>query len=657
MQTPTPPAMLRTHRAALLLAPLAAALGAASPAAAQAPATAPAPATAAAPRQGPTDPKELEAFLDGLMAAYLRDKHIAGATVAVVRDSALLLAKGYGYADLATRTPVDPRTTLFRIGSISKLFTWTAVMQLVEQGKLDLDADINRYLDFKIPDTYPQPITLRHILTHTPGLEEDGRDLITDDPARVATMKDWLPAHMPARVRPPGVHASYSNWATGVAGYIVERVSGMPYDDYVEQHLFGPLGMRYASSRQPLPAALAPHQAQGYEFVAATGAYTPKKFEIITGAAPAGSFSVSAEDMAAFMRAHLAKGAWNGRRILADSTAVRMQTRLHGHDPRLPGFAHGFYEQTTAGPRAIGHGGDTQWFHSDLILLPTEGVGFFVSFNTSTGSQVSFKPFADDVLGHYYPQPLPPVAPAAADAKANARFAGEYVFNRNSYTTFQKALALQGTLKVVADTSGALIVSSPLGAMRAVRVDSLLFRDEQGHDLLAFQQDASGAITHAFLSATPMMAMERRNGLQAPSVHLAILGFGVLTAVGTLGAAIVRFFGRHGRVGTPEALVRQGRWTMGMAALAIVAFVAAIAGMASDPTAYILGSRFGPLMAALALPVLAALLTAMGAGLAVRQWRAGAGSVAVRVRHTLAVAVMAVFCWSLYSWNLLGWRL
>ncbi len=657
MQTPTPPAMLRTHRAALLLAPLAAALGAASPATAQAPATAPAPATAAAPRQGPTDPKELEAFLDGLMAAYLRDKHIAGATVAVVRDSALLLAKGYGYADLARRTPVDPRTTLFRIGSISKLFTWTAVMQLVEQGKLDLDADINRYLDFKIPDTYPQPITLRHVLTHTPGLEEDGRDLFTDDPARVASMKDWLPAHMPARVRPPGVHASYSNWATAVAGYIVERVSGLSYDDYIERHLFEPLGMRYASSRQPLPAALAPHLAQGYEFVAATGAYTPKKFEIVTGAAPAGSFSVSAEDMAAFMRAHLAKGAWNGRRILADSTAVRMQTRLHGHDPRLPGFAHGFYEQTTAGPRAIGHGGDTQWFHSDLILLPTEGVGFFVSFNTSTGSQVSFKPFADDVLGHYYPQPLPPGTPTAADAKANARFAGEYVFNRRSYTTFQKAVALSGAVKVAADTSGALLVATPFGAMRMVRVDSLLFRDVQGHDLLAFQQDASGAVTHAFLSMAPMMVLERHPGAQAPTVHLALLALGLLTAVGTLTAAVVRHFGRHGRVASPDALVRQGRWVMAGAALLVLGFVAAIAGMAADPIKYILGNDLGTLKAALALPVLAALLTAMGAGLAVRQWRAGAGSVAVRVRHTLAVAVMLAFCWSLYSWNLLGWRL
>jgi CubicO group peptidase (beta-lactamase class C family)/energy-converting hydrogenase Eha subunit E len=647
-----------TRVAALLTVVLvsAAPLAGAQPASASQP-PAPAAAPASAAQAGPRDPKELEAFMDGVMAAYLRDKHIAGATVAVVRDSTILLAKGYGYADVAKRTPVDPRTSLFRIGSISKLFTWTAVMQLVEQGKLDLDADINRYLDFTIPATFPEPITLRHVLTHTPGFEEDGRDLFTDDPARVASMKTWLPAHMPARVRPPGVHASYSNWATAVAGYIVERVSGVDYDTYMERFLFEPLGMRYASSRQPLPAALQPYMAQGYQYAAATGGYTPKKFEIVTGAAPAGSFSVSAVDMAAFMQAHLFTGAWNGRRILADSTARRMQTRLHGHDPRIPGFAHGFYEQSTVGPRAIGHGGDTQWFHSDLILLPSEKVGFFVSFNTSTGSAVSFKPFADDVLGHYYPQPVSPLPPSKDDAATLGRFAGEYVFNRRSYTTFQKAVALQGAVKVAVDTGGALRVATPFGTLRMMQVDSLLFRDVLGHDLIAFQQDASGTVTHAFLSMAPMMVLERQTGMRAPSFHLAILGLGLLTAVATLGAAVVRFFGRHGRVHQPDALIRQGRWVMTGGALLLVGFVAAIAGMAADPIRYILGNELGTLKVALVLPVLAALATGTGAGIAVRQWRTGAGSVAMRVRHLLAVTVMLACCWSLYSWNLLGWRL
>ena len=174
------------------------------------------PSTAAV--RGLRDRAELEAFMDGIMTAQLRDHHVAGATVSVVKDGALFFAKGYGSADVRQQRPVVADSTMFRVGSISKLFTWTAVMQLVEQGKLDLNTDINKYLDFKIPATFPQPITLTHVMTHTPGFEEEPRDLFTEDSTHIQPMGKWLPAHMPKRVRPPGTFASYSNWATATAG-------------------------------------------------------------------------------------------------------------------------------------------------------------------------------------------------------------------------------------------------------------------------------------------------------------------------------------------------------------------------------------------------------------------------------------------------------
>src|SRR5919205_1933343 len=215
----------------------------------------PAPTVPVAVR-GVHDRAELAAFLDGVMAANLRDKHVAGATVAVVKDGALFYAKGYGYSNVDRRAPVHADRSLFRIGSTSKLFTWTAVMQLVEQGKLGLDTDVNQYLDFKIPATYPQPITMRHIMTHTPGFEEDGRDLITDDTAKLIPLGRWLQTHIPGRVRPPGTFSSYSNYATALAGYIVQRTSGIPFDNYIEQHILVPLRMSETTTRQPLPARL-----------------------------------------------------------------------------------------------------------------------------------------------------------------------------------------------------------------------------------------------------------------------------------------------------------------------------------------------------------------------------------------------------------------
>ena len=157
------------------------------------------PAGAPAAR-GLRDRAELEAFMDGVMVAQLRDHHVAGATVSVVKDGALFFAKGYGSSDVRQQRPVAAESTMFRVGSISKLFTWTAVMQLVEQGKLDLNTDINTYLDFKIPATFPQPITLTNVMTHTPGLEEDPRDLFTEDSSHITPMGKWLPgAHAEAR--------------------------------------------------------------------------------------------------------------------------------------------------------------------------------------------------------------------------------------------------------------------------------------------------------------------------------------------------------------------------------------------------------------------------------------------------------------------------
>lgn len=193
------------------------------------------PAAVAAPALTAAD---VEAFFDGMIPLQLEQREIAGVVVVIVYQGRVLFAKGYGYADVARKIPVSPQTTLFRPGSISKLFTWTAVMQLVEQGRLDLDRDVNEYLDFAIPPAYPQPITLRHILTHTPGFEDVLKNLFATDPAKLLSLREYLVGQLPQRIYPPGVTVAYSNYATALAGYIVERVSGQPFAAYVAEHIF-----------------------------------------------------------------------------------------------------------------------------------------------------------------------------------------------------------------------------------------------------------------------------------------------------------------------------------------------------------------------------------------------------------------------------------
>jgi CubicO group peptidase (beta-lactamase class C family) len=610
------------------------------------------PATIApAPGRGVRDRAELEAYLDGVMAANMRDKHVAGATVAVVKDGALLFAKGYGYANVAKRTPVDAERTLFRIGSTSKLFTWTAVMQLVEQGKLDLDTDVNKYLDFKIPATFPQPITLRHIMTHTPGFEEDGRDLIGDDSTYNIPLGRWLATHIPGRVRPPGTYASYSNYATALAGYVVQRVSGVPWDDYIQQHVLAPLGMTHTSTRQPLPARLHDDMSQGY--IWGGGAYVPKKFEIVEPM-PAGSIAASATDMSKFMIAHLNDGTFNGQRILADSTAKRMHARAFTHDPRLPGFALGFYEKTSHGLRIIGHGGDTQYFHTDLALVPDEKLGVFVSYNTVTGGELSFSQFLTQFLDHYYPAAPSIVAMPANATKEAQRVAGEYEFNRRSYTTFQKAIGLAGDIKIGAD-SGRLIMHSALGDSRLVPVGPLLYREELGDGLVAFQADSGGHIVRGFFGPAPMMTMERVPFSQSVTLHWFILGFGVLVFVLTVLAAIGRFVRtRFGEARRDDVL--PGRWLLVTAALLEVIFLVVVVSILSSGGGLLNGPLTG-LKVAFTLPVVATICILGAVYFAARQWRLGAGTTAARLRFSAATFVALMFTWSLMQWNLLGWRL
>jgi CubicO group peptidase (beta-lactamase class C family) len=610
--------------------------------------TAEIPPASAATTRGLRDRAELEAFMDGVMVAQLRDHHVAGATVSVVKDGALFFAKGYGASDVRQQRPVSGDSTMFRIGSISKLFTWTAIMQLVEQGKLDLDTDINQYLDFKIPATFPQPITLKDVMTHTPGLEEDGRDLFTEDSTHITPMGKWLPAHMPKRVRPPGTYASYSNWATATAGYIVERVSGMPFDTYIEKNILEPLGMTQTTTRQPLPARFTNQMSRGYEWKG--GVFAPHKWEIITGAWPAGSVSSTATDMAKFMIAHLNDGEYNGKRILAAATAEKMHSRVIGHDPRLNGFAYGFYEKSSHGVRIIGHGGDTQWFHSDLALIPSEKVGVFVSYNTNTGSQLSFGPFLTEFLDHYYPEPRPVLASKATKEQL-ARFAGEYTANRMSYSTFMKAAALAGATNVSVGDSGTLVANVLGQTWRLVPVDSLLFRDVTTGEPVAFQADKDGHITHMFLGMVPMEALEKRSGLGSPRLHLFILGLGVVVFLLTAGAALVRRFTPRER--RPPRL--PGRSLVVGLSLAFLLGVAAIAASIAD-IQDILYNKLGKLDAALALPVIGALLTAAALVAAVQQWRNGAGTRWERLRYAAVVVVALLFVWSLNTWNLLGWK-
>lgn len=427
---------------------------------------------------------DLEAWLDGYIPYALRSGDIAGATIAVVQNGQVLTARGYGYADVAKRIPVDPARTLFRPGSVSKLITWTAVMQLVDEGKLELDADVNRYIDFRIPARDGKPVTLRNILTHTGGFEEVGKDLINYEQRPPMPLGAYLKRYVPKRIFAPGATPAYSNWATALGGYIVERASGMPFDDYVEQRILAPLGMTSSTFRQPLPANLKPRMAQGY----GQASQDPAPFEIVVPS-PAGAMTSTSTDMAKFMLAHLQ----GGKGLLSPAAWKMMHNSPLTIIPPLNRMQLGFFETNVNGRQVNAHLGDTQGFHTSLHLFMNEGVGLFVSFNSGGKAGAAgtlrgtlFHDFAD----RYFPAERRDGRVDAKTAKQHAALmAGNWLVSRRWEASFLKVAGLLGQPTISSDAKGCMIVSNLLGpngvARCWVEIAPFVWRDRDGSDRLA----------------------------------------------------------------------------------------------------------------------------------------------------------------------------
>jgi CubicO group peptidase (beta-lactamase class C family) len=430
---------------------------------------------------------DVEAWLDGLLPYALQHGDVAGGVVVVVKDGEVLLQKGYGYADVASKRPVDPERTLFRAGSVAKLVTATAVMQLVEQGKVDLDADIETYLDCEIPDAFGKPVTLRNLITHTGGFEELVRQLMSSDPqAFEQSLEAYVKKTHPTRIFPPGEVPSYCNYCLALAGHIIQRVSGEPFDDYLDRHIFEPLGMQRSTFRQPLPAKFTADMSSGYN-----RGTDPASYYELVGPTPAGSLATTGADMARFMIAHL-QAETAAVTLLQPQTARLMHNSLFKATPPVNGMALGFFEGDRNGQRVLEHGGDTQFFHSQLALFMDQRVGLFMSFNSvgkegAVGSIRSalFEEFAD----RYFPAPMPdePTAPTAVEH--SRLVAGIYASSRRAETTFFATIALLGQFAVVANADGTLVIpplTGPQGRPKVWReVAPFVWREVGGKERLA----------------------------------------------------------------------------------------------------------------------------------------------------------------------------
>ena len=648
---------MRSQKYRVLLALLAAAatvpLAEASQPASAAPASAPVSAPAS-PTTAPADPAcatataaSLATFFDDEVPRLLRKDQIPGAVVSVVSGDRTAFTGGYGRADVARGVPFSASDSLVRVASISKLFTWTAVMQQVQAGKLDLLADVNRYLkDLKIPATFPQPITLLDLMDHTAGFEDYAIGTAGRSAADVPPLGDYLANHMPARIRPPGEITAYSNYGAALAGYIVAQASGEPYDAYVQHHILDPLGMTHSTAAQPVPAALASDLARSYDSDVNPPRPIPFMFDPL---APDGSVTTTATDIANFMNAQLNGGRFGTNQILSPATTAQMHQRSFASNPRLNGYAHGFMDHTINGRRVLMHDGGWEGFRSVLMLVPDCDLGLFLSMNGTSAERAAGE-FTDAFFNRFVPASDGSVGSSlAAHTTVTGPRAGFYQPTRHNESTIEKVTTLVSSSRLSVATDGTVHFAGKNWAPQGGGI----YRAAGGTDRLVFLAGTGGR--HYLATDTGSYQLLGRTET-APFNLLVLLGVG-LAAISVVALPVVWLVRRIlRRPRTVTATWRAARLLAAGSSVLGVAFLAALTATLvgnTDEFQYQVPLSFRLL---LAVPVIALTAGATSAALTVKGWRGSGAGIVARVHQIALLGGVAALAWFLWQWNLIGWQ-
>jgi hypothetical protein len=496
-------------------------------------------------------------------------------------------------------------------------------------------------------------------MTHTPGFEEAVQDLIMPDQKSLMPLGDYLKSHLPERIYPPGTIPAYSNYAATMAGYIVQRVSGESFDQYTEDHIFKPLGMAHSTFRQPLPSEWQPMMSKGYE----VGSGPAKPFEYVVPA-PAGSSSVTAMDMTHFMIAHLQNGKYENAEILKPETAQMMHSRQYGLRPDINAMALGFYQENRNGQSIIGHGGDTQYFHSDMHLMLDANVGFFISYNSAGKGEISPREAVwHQFLDRYFSYTPPaPSKPSTATQDANS-VAGRYISSRRSETTILKVLGVAGQAKVSVNSDGTISIGElkDLNGQpkKLSEIGSMIFRDVNGQDHAAFVDKAGyQVLTFDFPPIVLLKAPWNENSALQLTLIIVSLSIFLLTLIfWPIGAILRRHYGKPLEL---DPVDRKRRFWVRIICVLDLVFVLAFLGYfaAGLSDLNILTPRYNPLLRIIQiigwLGIIGGLLLLYNG---LQSWKQPQRWLWSRIGDTAIAIACIAFTWFVFTWNLLHWSL
>ncbi|KAB1193512.1 serine hydrolase [Haloferax sp. MBLA0076] len=599
------------------------------------------------------DTDEFETWLDDTMATQLESYHVPGAAVVLVQDGEVVLAKGYGYADVESEAPIVANETVFGVGSTSKLVTWTAVMQGVEDGRLELDRDVNDYLTespVTVPPTYPEPITLEHLGTHTAGYEDTFGGTLVDDPSDLRPLGDVLAENQPNRVRPPGESVAYSNYGAGLAGHVVAEEYETTFTDYVEDNIFTPLEMRDSTYDQPVPDRLQPRLSNGYVYQ--NGEYVAQEPQIWGIAPQGGAMRSTATDMGNFMLAYLDNGQFGSERILEADTVAEMHRKhvVKAPDaPELNGMAYGFIEMDRNDERIVGHWGDTAYFRSLLALYPERDTGLFVVYNSPGGHDARFE-LLQAFTDRYYPRSETPVVdPPAGAADRAAQLTGDYRSLTVSESSWHRVLGVMTRTVTAGTADNGYLTTQRLGGEQRTWVELRpdVYEEVGGQEKLVFQRDDEGRATHLYFGNFGPATYERVPWYESLLVVEGTLAGGILAFVSMLLLWVGGFVWRRVRGRErPSERERVSRWLLGVTSLlwvaTVVIFVLAWLNFNAEVASPSLALRVGRL-----LPYVA-LVGTLGAVVATAlAWRDSYWTTPVRIHYAVVTLAAVLVAWQL----------
>ena len=453
---------------------------------------------------------ELRSWVDEFVARQMQENHIPGAIVCIVKDGHIILSKGYGWADVESRRAVDPHKTLFRIASVTKTFTATAIMQQVERGNLHLDSDVRKIVDVPLRLSSSKPLRISDLLTHRGGFESGLFGVLSNRMTRMPSLKEVLSRTMPSQVRDPGTLSSYSNHGFTLLAYVIERTTGLPMAQYMQDNVFAPLGMDSTSFVQPLPPPLKNEVATGYSY--ANGQLTPHPFEIVLTAG-GGAISSTADDMGRFMLVQLQDGILDGRRILSSDSMQDMHKVHFRYAPGPGGMGYGFPHAEINGHDVLWHTGALYYCYSRLVLIPDSGVGLFIAGNSDQADELQERLFAAFMQRYFPAPPAVPPSPQAADRSEADEISGEYRRSGFPIATFAALTSLKD-LTIVRPANQGISVQRGGGKLIDYRyAGSLQYRttdsDESSLGDVVFFRDGNGKVAGYAVQNRETSSMER----------------------------------------------------------------------------------------------------------------------------------------------------